>query len=233
MYYRSGSSCCNLHRMAEKKKSILDRIPLLESGRAFLEQWGIWKWIVGGLTLVGGGLMTLWAWLTSNVPPWGLALIALSTAALILIILNFGYSLFLKHQSQKRLAKFVEIDRDQLADEIETLSQKIAALLGEYRGPMQEAWWKDAASRDPTDIRTGMARIEGKLIEKYSDRHAADVWRLIRRASKVIPLHRSDVWRISHRIGSEHDLNSLFLLLANIADDIRYPIQPLPTSTAD
>lgn len=208
-------------------KGILSRIPYLASLRSFLEQWGLWGYLVAGASWVVAFLIPVWAWLQA-VPGWAVALIALATFAALVAILYFGYGFWLKRQQAKMLERFVHIDRDQLADELEDLSRKIAALVGEFRGPLQEAWWSNAMQADHESMRTSQARIEGQLIEKYSYRHAADVWRLIRRASKVVPVDQRDVWHFQHGVRGEYDVVNIYMFLAALSDDVRAPARSLP-----
>ena len=93
---------------------------------------------------------------------------------------------------------------------------------------MQEAWWNSTKLDDPRTGQVSYARTEGQLIERYSHRHGADVWRLIRRASKVVPLDQEEIWRIQNGIRGEHDLVAVYMLLAALADDVRTPKAPLP-----
>ncbi|MDZ5699190.1 hypothetical protein [Chelativorans sp. M5D2P16] len=209
-------------------RGIFKRIPFVESLRAFLEQWGMWNAIAGAVGVAGAGIMTAWAWLESNLPYWGIASVFAMTLVVILAGMNFAYGLFLKRKQSAFLDRVVTIDRDALADELEDMSRKVAGLVGEFRGPMQEAWWKDSANRDPSTLRESHTRIEGQLIEKYSYRHGADVWRLIRRASKVVPVDRGDIWQIQHGVRGEHDLINVYMFLASLADDVRSPKAPIP-----
>ena len=214
--------------MAEKKKSLWSRLPI---GRLFadaLNAFGFWAWLAPAIGIAMSAAVAWWAWFESQVPYWAMALIFVGMGIAILFAAYLVQSMMLKRKQSRAIDKLVTIDREELASKLEDLSKKVAALVGEYRGPMQEEWWKDTASQDPVSIRTGMAKIEGKLIEKYSDRYAADVWMLLRRASKVIPMDRGMIWRLQHGIRSEHELMELYAVLARIADDIRYPTAPLP-----
>lgn len=207
-------------------KGLFKRIPYFEALRAFLEQWGIWQILLYALSVTGALIMSAWVKMTEAVPIWAVVLIGLLTLAILLAIMNFGYGFYLKRRQAKQLDRIVHIDRDALADELEDMSKKIAALVGEFRGPMQVAWCEDAG--DPQAMRRSYADVEGKLIEKYSYRHGADVWRLIRRASKVIPLDRGSIWRVEHGVRGENDLISMYMLLATLSDDVRAPKAPIP-----
>lgn len=209
-------------------KKMLKGIPFLESLRAFLEQWGIWKFLVWGSSIALAAAMSAWAWIESNVPIWVAVLVFLMALAAMSAVAYFVMGIYLKRQQQRMLKKFVNIDRDALAIELEELSKKIAALVGEFLGPMQEAWWRDAANMDTAMLRESRTKLEGQLIEKYSYRYAGDVWKLIRRASKIINLDQSDLWSISHGVRSENDLVSIYMFLAQIADDVRYLVPTLP-----
>lgn len=170
--------------------------------------------------------MSAWVRMSESLPDWAVVLIGLSTLALLLAIMNYGYGFYLKRQQAKQLERIVHIDRDALAEELEDISRKIAGLVGEFRGPMQEAWWSEVG--DGRAMQSSRAKLEGKLIEKFSFRYGADVWRLIRRASKVVAIDRGDIWRVQHGVNSGHDLIAIYMLLATLADDVRAPKAPVP-----
>lgn len=222
------AKCARLAAMGNETKSWRRFVPFKSTLTGLAREFGVWQWLATGVILTAGGIGAAWAWLESQLPYWAIALVFFGIVTLLTITLNQITGFRLKRKQWNAISKMVTIDRDALAKELEAVAQKVAALLGEYRGPIQEAWWKDSMSRDPREAQAGHARMEGKLIEKYSDRHAATVWMLIRRASKIIPLDKGEVWRIQHGIRSEHDLSALYVLLANLADDVRYPMAPLP-----
>ncbi len=214
--------------MNEKRKKWWQHLPygpLLVSGAS---QLGLWQWVGVGIATLLGFAFAGWAWLESQLALWAIALIFLGVALGALYGASLIQLMMFRRKQSRTIDKLVKIDREALASELENLSRKISALVGEYRGPMQEEWWKNATKESAQAVHQGMARIEGKLIEKYSDRHGTDVWMLIRRASKVIPLERSMIWRLQHGVRSEHDLFEICTVLATIADDIRYPKAPLP-----
>jgi membrane protein YdbS with pleckstrin-like domain len=214
--------------MGNEKKTWRRFVPFKSAASGLVREFGVWQWLAAGIFVMLGALGAIWAWIESQLPYWAIALVFFGVVALLAVTLNQITGYRLKRKQWNAIDKMVTIDRDALATELEVIAQKIAALLGEYRGPIQEAWWKDSESRGSRAAHAGHAIMEGKLIEKYSDRHAATVWMLIRRASKVIPLDRGEIWTIEHGIRGEHDLNALYMLLANLADDIRYPTAPLP-----
>lgn len=181
----------------------------------------------------GGVAMTILAWL-QGLPAW--LLVALGTTVFIVAVLlalavkNLTLSIRIKKKQARKLDSIVEIDRDDLASDLEKLSSSIAALVGEYRGPMQEAWWASAESKDAASIRLAYAQIEGKLVEKYSYKFAADATRLIRRASKVVPIDSAALWNSKHGVRGEHQIVEMYMLLASLADDVRSPKEPLPVA---
>lgn len=209
-------------------KSIFKKIPYIEAIRAFMEQWGLWKGAVWLSSFVGAGAMSAYIYLTEAVPGWAAIVVGLFVFAVLLAIIFFGFSLALKWKQSKMLDRIVHIDRDALATELLEMSRKIAALAGDFRGPIQEAWWQGEG--DPNSInliRTSQSKLEGQMIERYSTRYAADVWILIRRASKVVPIDRGDTWKVEHGVRGEHDLLNVFILLAKLSDDVRNPLPPL------
>lgn len=214
--------------MAEVKKKWWQQIPLPRFIADALSAFGFWGWVATAFGVALSAALAAWAWFESKVPYWAMALIFLGVMICGLAAAYYIQGIILKRKQSRAIDKLVTIDREELAGKLEEMAQKIAALVGEYRGPMQEEWWKDAMIRDPSAIRTGMARIEGKLIEKYSDKYAANVWGLVRRASKVIQFDRGLLWHIQRGVRHENDLAELYTVLAQIADDIRYPAPPLP-----
>lgn len=209
-------------------RALFKRIPYAESLRSFLEQWGLWPILGYAISFVAAVAVSVWAWLESHLPYWAIACVFLAVFAGLLFAINQGYGFIVKRKQSRLIDQVVTIDRESLANELEEISRKIAALVGEFRGPMQEAWWKESMNRDPGAVRASYARIEGQLIEKYSYRHAADVWRLIRRAMKVTPIDRGELWQIQHGARSEHDMMNIYMFLAALADDVRSPKQTLP-----
>ncbi|MFH1554126.1 MAG: hypothetical protein ABII76_04585 [Pseudomonadota bacterium] len=213
-----------------KLPSFLNRIPYFESLRSFLEQWGLWPYLLTVASLCVSLLVALWAWLESHLPYWGIFCIFLFLLTVFFALTYFIRAIILDNKKSKNMDRIISIDRDSLADHIEDISRKIASLVGEYRGPMQEAWWADTGNRDISSIRLSYNRVEGKLVEKYSDRYAADVWRLIRRASKVVIIDQTEIWRVQHGVRGESDLITMYMFLSALADDVRTPRAPLPKS---
>lgn len=71
-------------------KNFFRRIPLFESIRAFLEQWGLWGWVGVVATSAFGFLYTWGAWAFYAVPVWLLPLLFLGCLALVAVIFYYG-----------------------------------------------------------------------------------------------------------------------------------------------
>lgn len=196
-----------------------------------MEQWGLWHYISAAGLLLWAVAVTLWARLTSLLPGWGLAIVFTAVAALGLVVLASVYSVWLSRRAARLQDRHVKIDRDALADELAELCHKIGALSGGFSGPMQEAWWAEAvrkgAASNPHQVR---AAVEGRLIEKFTERYIGKVWVLIRRSQKVVAIDRNDLFRLQVGIRSEQDLAALVVFLATLSDDVRNPAPLLPMS---
>ena len=70
--------------------------------------------------------------------------------------------------------------------------------------------------------------MEGKLVEKFSDRYASDVSTVIALTRKCISLNRTDVWMVEHGVRSESDLIALHQFLAKLAVELRHSDPTLP-----
>jgi hypothetical protein len=201
-------------------------VPFKSALNGLAKEAGVWGWLLSGLGVVVSALFAIWGWLESNLPYWAIALIFFGVLIVMLHAADRAYAIILKRKYSRTMDNHPEIDRDELADEVEAMSGKIAALVGEFRGPMQEAWWNEA--RNAGEPRLDKARIEGKLVEKFSDRYGASVWVLIRTASKVVSMDRSELWGLQSGIRGEREITELYMFLARLAADIRNPAPPLP-----
>lgn len=175
--------------MGKPKKPMREVVQALDAGASFAQKlvqaidW-VLQQAVGtqpGAIITVSVLIAgmIWAWLKET--PWWVAMPAIFLAL-------GGSTAGIYFRKIRELPKRVT-NRDQLADALENLSRRIAALVGEYRGPLQESWWKE---NDKPERGTGafqaQSLIEGRLIQRYSDLHATDAWMLLRRTQKVIPV---------------------------------------------
>lgn len=207
---------------------VLRFIAAAENYRAFfLEQWGLWKTLGSALVFLWGVAVVVAGYL-EGLAIWALLLIAGAAVAAALLTGNAVMAVLVKLKQMQAISKANDIDRDALALELEEICRKVAALVGEFRGPLDEAWLSGTSSDDWRSAQVSRSRIVGQLVERYSHRYVADVWRLVRRASKVVPLDQADMWRLQHGARSEHDLTDIVMILAALADDVRTPKAPLP-----
>lgn len=213
--------------IAMVRKKFFSALSKLDSIRAFLERWGLWQWVMSAAVLLGGFGLAVWAWLESRLPYWAIAIVGLGAVATLVVIANSVHALVARERLRRHT--HAPIDRESLAKRLEDLSRAIATLVGEFRGPLQSAWWADSPSRDsPHGHQMRYAEAEGKLVERYSARYAADVWICIATAGKIVPLDRGDLWQIQHGIRSEHELVAVYQYLAMLAAEIRHPNPRLP-----
>jgi hypothetical protein len=210
-------------------KWFLDKIVSLEAVRAFLEQWGLWRVLATATAIVVAALIAAWGWLTSNLPMWAVTLVFLGAVVLLLACLKLIMSILSKWRQDRQFRAFVAIDRDELATELAEMSRKVATLLGEFLGPMQQAWVDGNAELQAGKVsfRDNEVRVVGRMLERYSEKYGADVWRLVRRASKVVQLDRREIWFLEHGVRSDHDLVQIYRYLASLSDDVRSPTLPL------
>ena len=107
------------------------KIPIIESFRAFLEQWGLWHYF----TFVGGSMtalsVALWSWLESHLPYWGIFAVFLAVLAVFMLITNKIHSIVLRQKSRS-------IDIPESAAWIKGVVREMRQTLAEQRAVQQQ-----------------------------------------------------------------------------------------------
>lgn len=211
--------------MGKPKKPLRETVQALDAGASFAQKlvqavdWvlqqavGTQPGAIVTVSIVIAGM--IWAWLKET--PWWVAMPA------IFVTLGGSTAGIYYFRKLRDLPKRVA-NRELLANDLEKMSRKIAALVGEYKGPLQESWWKESGNRERiTASHEARAVIEGRLVQRYSDLYATDAWLLIRRTQKVIYVELGRMYHMQHHVTGEMDITGMYVFLAQLADDVRVP----------
>jgi len=178
--------------MARRLGKILKKVPYWEALRAFLEQWGIWKWIVAGAAAVFGALTAAWAWLESHLPAWGMAVLFLVVLVLIIVGANYAVELFRKVRSER-------IDHNKVADSLIELSNEMSRVINDYLRDQARRNYPPPSRESELDTRQQwqIGITEGNLLvrhvqEKFGARIMASVI-LLSKLGVPIPFHLSHI----------------------------------------
>jgi len=209
-------------------KKWLKKIPAIEAGRAFLEQWGLWKFVAIAASGVGAAAMTIWAYL-ETLQPWQAVLVFIAAAGIIFGALDFALSAWGKWLAIKASPK---LDRVALADRTRKLAQGVAELAGQVAGRHAIAWQEETRGMRPS-INHGdkTTQLRAWAIERYAEKFHADTWEVISAASRLISIDESDLWKVRHVLSSEHEIGEMAAFLARLVVSLENPALPeLPLS---
>jgi hypothetical protein len=106
-------------------KKLVAQIPFWDAMLSFGARLGIGTVLWITLAMVGGFAMTVWAWLYSNVPPWGLGLIFLFAAAMIAIVLAKVMAMWRDFTAARTMNKFDVSQISQFGQDLIDLSEEI------------------------------------------------------------------------------------------------------------
>lgn len=129
------------------------------------------------------------------------------------------------------------IDRVELSKEAEELARQLGALAGHGHARHAIAWQEETEDLRstlpsvPMPSRSRTARERASVVEKYGEKFHADAWRIINAAGRLIPLDRGDLWRVEHVMISGHGIEEMSAFLMAIANDLRFPNEPLLAHT--
>lgn len=209
----------------------IKRVPFLEASRAFLEQWGIWGWIVYLASFVLAGGLAVWAYI-DDLPIWAVTIIFIGVLVLISMLSYFvlGAMVRLRDLGDPQMEP---IDRLALADEAEKLARAISTLLGEHAARQMLAQEKDSVqflsnARKKNSMFREHATIENaKTLERFTDKYLVDITSVIVRARKCINLERDLLWSLRHF--SQTDLTTIQVMMIQISAELRHGQPNLPT----
>lgn len=183
-------------------KKIINRIPFLESLRSFLDQWGIWGWLVTLWWLFLATGVSAWAWLTSNLPQWAVFLVFLATLTLLLFSFNFAIDFYRKVTAER-------LDHDAIGGDLTRLSEDMLRFINDH---IRERTMHQVRNESKQDDAAGIrivdwqrARQEGDLlvknvVERFGHKIMASVM-LLSRLDVNLPFH------LSHM--SEHNVMAI------------------------
>jgi hypothetical protein len=193
------------------------RIPFIDSFISLAQSLGIPKFLLAGIPLVGGAIYSVWGWVSGNVPPVVLVALSLWVAAGIAALTYWVMGAVIRWRGLKNYSM---IDKDALAEEAERLSEKIFALLAEFRGPLDLAWEADCRKR--TGPRTKQKEVTGRLLEKYGLLYEGEAWRIIDTGQREVDVGDNLLWRLKHGARGADDLHDMALALTRVASQLRY-----------
>lgn len=194
----------------------LRHIPFLDAVLSFGTRIGLWAVIWNTLGVIGSLAMTVWAYLWSNLPPWGLALAFLGALALFLFCVSKGMAAWRDFTVARAMMKFDPTQYQAFGGELVTLSQEIFRFLTERQrdhadlhkaNPVEDASFGDwQADRD-------FEQVTGKLFfEKFGTRVLGS----------VALLHRIGIQMPPHLVTSAHYRpNGLPQFLGMVGDLLR------------
>jgi len=195
-------------------------IPALDSLISFGSRMGLWSLAGSVLTVAWALAMTVWAWVWSELPPWGVALVGIFSLTIIAALVNLSLAAWLKFRQVGQIQK---IDRTKLSLDAENIAREIWTLLGENHSNIKKAWWKDTEHFAQGQMEQDRYQDAiGNLISKFSERHYLKAVTVIRMAAKL-GVHSERRWgRMSFSVSSEHDIQEIANLLAQISVDLKY-----------
>lgn len=170
-------------------QNIFKKIPYFEAFRAFLEQWGMWGPLLSLLGVAMSIALAAWGWIESNLPVWGIILLFLGTACLVLILFNAGVEAYRKISAER-------LDHEKIGKDLQALSQEMARAFNDL---IQDRERRGANSQDNTPEGTResweMRVREGQFIakrigERFGSRIVASVL-LLKKMEIELPFHLS------------------------------------------
>lgn len=210
--------------IAEQLKRLLAALDTAGSlfERHKIGQKALWVW-----TLLGSGAVTLWAWIESNLPYWGMAILFL---VMVLILLGVAWLVVDLKIKRKSIGSRKPIDIDKLASDIDETANGVFGLLAEHREEIQEGWEKDTQAWDKAraddsearPTRTHHQQAEGRLVQRFGARHHAAGMRLLEQAKHLGVITQSDLWHVSHGIRGASDIDTFAQLLVKAGVAVRH-----------
>lgn len=139
-----------------------------------------------------------------------------------------------KRREQPPASAAQQLDRMKLADDAENLAMKIAAFAGEASSRSKVAWSQENGwlrQSNPGDPSRSLspdlqAEEEGRMLEKFGEKYAAELWRIVALAEKCVPMDRNDLWNIKNGPSSIFHLSDIPQFLYRLAANLRYPDLP-------
>ena len=137
-----------------------DRMRFLEMFRSFLEQWGLWSWIVVAMSFAGAFGMSLWGWLSHNLSAWGIALLFFAIFVAIVVVVDRVHAFLHRRRAIKREASPEETREisermlqmaDQMYEYLAGRTRSLNDLRGHRTDPNdRELWEEEKRHRDET-----------------------------------------------------------------------------------
>lgn len=155
-------------------KAALEKIPVLDGVLSFLERTGvgtiIWFVIAGIWSLV----VTVWAWVYSHTPPWGLAMIFTGILSISVLLVSKGMGAWRDFNIAKAMTRFDPTKHVEFGMELVGLSEEIFRFLADRQreiSSFHQALPEGRASFDLWQADRDFELVTGKLFfEKFGSR---------------------------------------------------------------
>lgn len=150
-------------------KRTLRKIPAIETTISFLQQLGFWNWITIAIGSLLAVMSAFWSYLESNLPYWGIGLVALVSGCLVVFLINQLHGMWLRQKS-----KSIDVPKS---------AAKIGACVAEMRQTLLQLQAIRPAAANEMNLPHDAARDafwekqEQRMREKQSfmNKHSGDV----------------------------------------------------------
>lgn len=146
-------------------KAIFKRIPYLEAVISFLQQLGLWQFVLYGLAVMSAGLWALWGWIESNLPYWAIGLLFLVALAISLFAIKHAIEIYRKISAER-------LDHEAIGDDLINLSDEMTRSISDY---LRE--------------RTLRQRETGEVVPPYNPEQARQRWEKDRKDEEIFRRH--------------------------------------------
>ncbi|MET4666849.1 hypothetical protein [Sphingomonas sp. PvP056] len=109
----------------------LRHIPYIDAILSFGTRIGLGAFLWNVAAVIAALLMAFWAYIWSNLPPWGLLLVFLTTVALLLFCVDKGMAALRNYTVARAMMKFDPTQYQAFGDELVALSHEIFRYLAE------------------------------------------------------------------------------------------------------
>ena len=162
--------------------------------------------------------------------PW----LLVSATAIVAFTLGLWVDAFLRFKEKEARLEQAGDTAKKLADEAADLSKKLHECLGQFqsRPPTHPNFHKNDDHDTDGWWRYNHEQRE-RVMTRYFEQHATEVWRVIEGAKHFIPIDRNEIWHVSH-MSSDHDVAEMARLMASIAARLRLVVSgdlPIPGET--
>lgn len=115
----------------DKLKALARHIPFLDAIISLGSAAGLWAILWAAVAILWAGGVTAWAWLSSETPPWGLALIFTVTAAVVMIMIAKATESWRNYVVAKAASNFDAQNYTKLGTEIISLTDEMKRFISD------------------------------------------------------------------------------------------------------